>query len=101
MLNRVPLFPRNFFRQPKIVNVDMRVSRRFRIKEKANIEVLAEGFNIFNRTQVTALNTTLYNIGGSATASTLTFVPAFQTLSTAGNSLVRERQVQLAARFEF
>jgi outer membrane receptor protein involved in Fe transport len=101
LLNRVPLFPRNFFRQPKIVNVDMRVSRRFRIKEKANIEVLAEGFNIFNRTQVTALNTTLYNIGGTATASTLTFVPAFQTLSAAGNSLVRERQVQLAARFEF
>lgn len=99
--NRVPMFPRNYFRQPKIVNVDMRVSRRFHIKEKANIELLAEGFNIFNRTQVTALNTRLYIIGGTVAASTLTFDPTFQTLSTAGNSLVRERQVQLAARFEF
>jgi hypothetical protein len=111
LLNRFSLFPRNSFRQPKIVNVDLRVSRRFHIKEKANLELLAEGFNIFNRTQVTALNTTLYSIGGTATASTLNFqtttgvpttgTPTFQTLSTAGNSLVRERQVQLAARFEF
>ena len=38
---------------------------------------------------------------GTATASTLTFDPAFQTLFAAGNSLARERQIQLAVRFEF
>lgn len=111
LLSRFILEPRNSFRAPKLVNVDMRISRRFHIKEKASVEVLAEGFNIFNRTQVTSLNTTLYSIGGTATASTLsllttgstpqTGVQTFGTTSAAGNSLLRERQVQLAVRFEF
>jgi hypothetical protein len=47
------------------------------------------------------VNTRLYIIGGTATASTLTFDPAFGTISAAGNALVRERQIQLGARFEF
>jgi hypothetical protein len=100
-LNRVPLFSRNSFRQPKILNVDLRISRRFGVREKTSVRVLAEAFNLFNRTQVTGLNTRLYTIGGTATASTLTFDPAFQTLFAAGNALARERQIQLAVRFEF
>ncbi len=51
---------RNFFKQPKIWYLDMRVSRRFQIKEGMRFEVLAEAFNLFNRTQVTGINTTLY-----------------------------------------
>jgi hypothetical protein len=101
ILSRVSSFSRNAFRAPKLINVDMRISRRFHITEATNIEVLAEGFNIFNRTQVTGLNTRLYSIGGTAAASTLTFDPAFNTTSSAGNSLLRERQVQLAVRFHF
>jgi hypothetical protein len=100
-LNRVPLFSRNFFRQPKIWNVDLRVSRRFHFTERTSLAIVAEAFNLFNRTQVTALNTRLYIIGGTATASTLTFDPSFGTLSATGNALMRERQIQLAVRFEF
>ena len=100
-LSRFPLFSRNAFRLPPIVNLDLRVSRRFRITGRANLEVLGEVFNVFNRTQVTGLNTRMYVIGGSATASTLTFDPSFQTVSAAGNELTRERQVQLAVRVEF
>ena len=100
-LNHVPLFSRNFFRQPKIWNVDLRISRRFHFTEKINLAIVAEVFNLFNRTQVTGLNTRLYIIGGTTTASTLTFDPAFGTISATGNALTRERQVQLAVRFEF
>jgi hypothetical protein len=100
-LSRFPLFSRNAFRLPKIVNLDLRVSRRFRITSRANLEVLGEAFNVFNRTQVTGLNTRMYVIGGTATASTLTFDPSFQTVSAAGNELTRERQVQFAIRVEF
>ncbi len=101
VFNRVPLFPRNFFRQPRVWNLDMRISRRFHLTEKLKLEVLADAFNLFNRTQVTGVNTRLYIVGGGATTSTLTFDPAFGTISETGNTSARERQIQLAVRFQF
>jgi hypothetical protein len=98
---RFALVPRNSFRQPRIVNFDMRVSRRFQFKESMALEFLVEGFNLMNRTQVTGLNTTLYRTGGTAAAPTLTFLPAFGTVTAAGGFLFRERQVQAGVRFQF
>jgi hypothetical protein len=100
-LNRFPFFSRNAFRLPGIVNVDLRISRRFRIANEASLEILGEAFNLLNRTQVTELNTRMYVIGGTATASTLTFDPAFQSIRAAGNDVVRERQLQFAVRMDF
>ena len=100
-LSRFPLFSRNAFRMPKTVNLDLRISRRFPIANGVNLEVLAEAFNLLNRTQVTELITRMYMPGGTASASTLTFDPAFQTVSAAGNSFIRERQLQFAIRVEF
>ena len=100
-LSRFPLFSRNAFRMPTIVNVDLRISRRFRITNKANLEILGEAFNLLNRTQVTELNTRMYVAGGTAAASTLTFDPAFQTVRAAGNNVVRERQLQFGIRMGF
>ena len=62
-----------------------------------NFEVLAEGFNLFNRTQVTTVSTTLYTLSGT----TLTFAPFFGTTTGADSTLFRERQVQLGVRFNF
>ncbi len=88
---------RNSFRQPKLWNVDARLSRRFNITEGTNLEFLVEGFNIFNRTMITGVNNRLFNIVGS------TLVPddTFGSISTTGNSIFRERQVQMAVRFNF
>ncbi|HEX7314875.1 MAG TPA: TonB-dependent receptor [Pyrinomonadaceae bacterium] len=91
---------RNFFKQPKIWYLDMRVSRRFQIKEDVRFEILAEAFNLFNRTQVTGVNTTAYTLSGN----TLTFnggATGFGAVTGADSTLFRERQVQLGARFEF
>jgi len=95
--NRFSLVPRNFFKQPNIWYVDMRLSRRFAITEGTRLEVLAEGFNIFNRTQVTNVQSTIYNISGS----TLNFNNPFASTTGADSTLFRERQVQFAVRFEF
>ncbi|HEY8413270.1 MAG TPA: TonB-dependent receptor, partial [Pyrinomonadaceae bacterium] len=98
---RFALFPRNFFKQPNIWYVDARLSRRFSLTEQLKLELLAEGFNVFNRTQVTVVNGTLYNLSGS----TLTFngvgTNPFFNVTGADSTLFRERQVQFAARFEF
>ena len=98
---RFALLPRNFFKQPSIKYTDLRLSRRFSITERTKIELLAEGFNIFNHTQVTQVNNTIYNISTSGTAANLTFNPAFGQVTGADGFFFRERQIQLAARFEF
>ena len=103
-LNILPLYKRNSFRQPGVQNVDLRVSRRFHIKEASNIELLANFFNIFNSTQAAAVNTTFYSAGSGAQSSTLFFQSAtFGTISDAGggSSFYRERQIEFAVRFEF
>jgi len=107
---RFALAPRNGFRLPPIWNVDLRVSRRFRFGETKAIEVLAEGFNLFNRTQVTGENAGIYTssggvvTSGSATApatGSLVFNTTFQGINAAGGTLFAQRQVQWAVRFEF
>jgi len=94
---RFAMVPRNFFKQPNIWYVDARLSRRFSITEGTSLEFLVEGFNVFNRTQVTTVSTTLYNLSGN----TLTFAAPFASTTGADSTLFRERQVQFAARFEF
>ncbi len=113
-IGRVPGLARNSFRQPSAYNVDLRVSRRFHFGETRSLELLAEGFNIFNRTQVTGVNATLYRVGsatstvpGCTNSSQLCVNtdnfnnPLFGATTEAGGTLFRERQVQLAVRFQF
>ncbi|MGH9939804.1 MAG: hypothetical protein ACREAM_26490, partial [Blastocatellia bacterium] len=95
--NRLPLLKRNAFTGPGVKNFDLRLSRRFYIKEKMNVEFLGEAFNIFNRTQFTGVNTTMYTLNGT----TLTYNTVFGTLTEAGGTLYRERQIQLGLRFQF
>lgn len=92
-----PLVRRNSERLPRIVNVDMRVSRRFRFTETVNLEFLAEAFNMFNRTQVISIDTNAYTISGN----NLAFRPAFETVSSTQSTTLRERQFQFAVRFQF
>ena len=104
---RFGLTPNNAFHAPSVKYVDLRVSRRFTIKENAKVELLAEGFNIFNRTQVTGVNNRMYVLSAPTTganANTVigTFDPTFGTPSDLSNGFFfRERQIQLAVRFEF
>jgi len=70
-----------------------------------NLELLGEAFNLFNRTQVSGVNTSIYAASVSGTApnqtAILTFTPSFGTTNEAGATLFRERQLQFAVRFEF
>jgi outer membrane receptor protein involved in Fe transport len=95
--NRFAGVPRNAFKQPNIWYVDLRLSRRFKITEGTKLEILGEAFNLFNRTQVTLVNSTAYTQSGT----TMTFSPTFLSTTGADSTLFRERQVQLAVRFEF
>jgi outer membrane receptor protein involved in Fe transport len=110
---RFTLAPRNGFRLPAIWNVDMRVSRRIPFGESKALELLIEGFNIFNRTQVTGESNGFYTVSSVSAAcnaahttctpatGTLTYNTGFQAITAAGGTLFRERQVQWAVRFQF
>ncbi len=99
---RFALLPNNSFHAPSVKYVDLRISRRFRVTEGSKIELLAEGFNIFNRTQVTGVNNRMYVLSASGTNVIGTFDPTFGTPSDLSNGFFfRERQIQLAVRFEF
>jgi hypothetical protein len=99
--NRFPFLPRNNFRLPSLINVDLRLSKRFHFTERYNLELIAEGFNIFNRTHVFSQSSTLYSRSGSGAVQTLTAVAAFGEISGTDSFNYRERQIQFAARFHF
>jgi len=100
--NRFPFLPRNFFRLPNLFNVDLRVSKRFNFTERYNLELIAEGFNIFNRTHVFSQSSTLYNRQTlNGVPNTLVYQTAFGEVGTTDSFNYRERQIQFAARFHF
>jgi len=95
---------------PDFIALDMRLSRKFKLGEKARLEFMAEGFNIANRTNFASANNVVgpnlglptsaggagsmsFNVSGIATrppSAPLGFTSAFPT-----------RQLQFGARLSF
>ncbi len=111
---RFPLLKRNAFRLPSLSNLDVRLSKRFKFTERYSLELLGEVFNAFNRTQVFAENTGLYQISptsgntlnstcplSTTTNNVLCSSANFGLVTSTDSTLYRERQVQFAARFQF
>jgi Carboxypeptidase regulatory-like domain/TonB dependent receptor len=114
---RVPGFERNGLTQPSTNTLDLRLSKRFTIYERLKLELMAESFNILNKQNVTAVNTTGYFLGNSRnsanaiTGNTLTFntsstnatQPLFQSITNTNSSgfSFAPRQLQLGVRAQF
>jgi len=95
--NYLPIAGRDSVRNPSTQNVDVRVARSFPIGEKVKLEPLVEGFNVFNRENVFASNTTAYTLSGT----TLNYASTFGQPTTAATTVFRERQIQFALRLNF
>ncbi|MDR3723396.1 MAG: TonB-dependent receptor [Terracidiphilus sp.] len=95
--NYLPLAGRNSQRMKNTQNIDFRLSRTASLRGKANLELIAESFNLFNRTNVTGVNSTAYTVSGS----TLVSNSAFGTTSSAGNTIYNSRLLQFAAKLNF
>ncbi|PYV80544.1 MAG: TonB-dependent receptor [Acidobacteria bacterium] len=98
--DRPPGAPRNSGLGQKYINVDMRLSRSFKVGEQRTLRLTAEGFNITNRTNYSSVN----NLAGAA------FAPPFNVRGTSTVSPSQplgftaafpKREVQLGIRFEF
>jgi outer membrane receptor protein involved in Fe transport len=110
----IPGLARNSFRMPRTQVVDLRVSKSFRITERFRIELLGEGFNLFNHVNATTVTNLGYFIDTSASLTDINGVPCssshpclgpnagFGHVSNANSNFAYStRQVQLGARFFF
>ena len=97
--DRVPGTLRNQFTTPAIYVFDTRVTKSFTFGEKYKLSLIAEAFNLFNRSNIATVNTGRYGIASSS-ATTLTN-PALSTPFGFARTFLGERQIQLAARFRF
>ncbi|MGH9905676.1 MAG: hypothetical protein ACRD8U_08865, partial [Pyrinomonadaceae bacterium] len=97
--DRVPGTERNGFTTPNVYIFDARVTKSFRFGERAKLSLIAEAFNLFNRSNLATVNTARYVISsGTATSATL---PAPSTPFGGPRTFLGERQMQLAAKFSF
>ena len=83
---------RNEFRLPAIVTFDPRVARVIPIGD-ARVHLIWEAFNLFNRDNISGVDTTLYSVSGTTLTSATTFG---RPLASAG-----ERIMQLAVKLTF
>ena len=114
---RVPGTDRNIFQFRRELILDVRVSKRFRIANRVDAELLAESFNIanhLNQTGVSSMNAYNVSNGAVSSAGVITgnslgnnagsfgvFDPT-RFLGNANNNFIyTPRQVQLGARVQF
>ncbi|HEY8187274.1 MAG TPA: TonB-dependent receptor [Pyrinomonadaceae bacterium] len=97
--DRPPGAGRNTGIGPNYFDFDMRLARHFKVSEKASLQVIAEGFNLFNRTNFASVNNVVgviappFNLRGNRALSPsqpLGFTSAFP-----------KRQLQLGVRLNF
>jgi len=60
---------RNSFTRPGYFNIDLRLARRIQFNERWNLEIIADGFNMFNRFNVADVNPLCDTTAGNATCN--------------------------------
>jgi hypothetical protein len=63
---------RNAFTRPGFFEIDLRIERKIPVGERANLEVIADGFNMLNRLNVSDVNPLCDPTSGTCTAGTPT-----------------------------
>jgi len=101
---------RNTGRGPNFVGFDMRLSRTFKLGEKAGLQLLAEGFNLINRTNFASVNNVvgpdfgrpLAAGGAGSTTFSVTGTSAVLPSQPLGfTSAFPKRELQLGVRLSF
>jgi len=117
----LPTVGRNTLRLPDSANLDMRLSRSFRIREELHLRASAEAFNLTNHLNYSGITQRAFLVGapvplsgttgpevtplvfqdGATVASEGLNVLPFGAYTAAGTNQARERQIQLGIRLEF
>jgi len=105
---RLPNIPRNSDLGPGATNVDLRISRNFKITERMGLSLAGEAFNLFNFTNFYSVNTTAYSFAAAGAAGCVGHAngcvipsPTYLTPTASNNGLGGARQLQISGRFTF
>jgi hypothetical protein len=110
---RFPGLGRDTFYLPRNVSLDPRITKDLRLRESVKLQLILEAFNVFNKNNVFAVSTTQYSFSTSTTTCGVTppfpagvigcLLPSatFGTQTTASNTPISPRIVQLGAKFIF
>ena len=111
----IDVIGRNTFRQKRLINMDLRLSKKMHFGEHYAVELLGEAFNIFNHQNVTGVNNTGYSVATSPVttrdgvihpcsnaAPCLNYNTAFGSVTSANSNFAYSpRQIQIGFRFLF
>jgi hypothetical protein len=90
---------------PDYMDFDMRITRRFKMGDRADLQVLAEGFNLANRTNYASVNNLVGTkvVGSTFNVHGFAADPANTSLATPliFTSAFPMRQLQLGIRIGF
>ena len=98
--DRPPGVGRNTGQGPDYIDVDARLSRRIKITERVNLNLMAEAFNLFNRTNFSSVN----NVVGPAYAGPSNvsgIAGVLPTTPLAFTAASAKREIQLGLRIAF
>jgi hypothetical protein len=91
--DRAPEFARNTFRYPTQISLNPRITRAIGLGGGINLELIAEGFNVLNRSNVNGVRNTYYSVINGQLV--------YQTNFGTATSSAGPRIVQLAAKISF
>jgi hypothetical protein len=92
---------RNAGQGPNFVTLDLRVSRRFPWGERRNVEFIAEGFNLLNRTNFRSINNVVGDVPYQSLGSPIVGNRGPATSPLAFTSALNPRQFQFGAKINF
>lgn len=92
---------RNMGRGPNFFTFDLRLTRRFTFTESRHMELMAEGFNLFNRTNFRTVNNIVGDVPVSALPSPIVANRGPVTNPLAYTSALNPRQFQLGMKINF
>ncbi|MGI9068992.1 MAG: TonB-dependent receptor [Pyrinomonadaceae bacterium] len=99
--DRAPGTARNQFRTPNIYQVDARLTKIIRFGESVRLRLIVEGFNIFNRSNVSSATNGFYAGNPTVNPDGTLRLPAQSSSFGTARAFLGERQVQLAVKFDF
>jgi len=97
----LPQLGRNTLRQPSTAVVDLRTQKQITFKEKYNLQLIGEAFNLMNHQNITGINSTSYTYNGSSMVWGYTGNVFGQKTNANSNYAYSTRQIQLSVRLEF